>query len=221
MTNGEITSRIASTLKSNTKDGRISRRLILKTAQSKATFLISQKLNDRSLYRESNIYTELSCVEMIDQDIVKCPIIEFRRCKSLKRSKKKLPELINSKYGHSLKEVTSIDGEFVFKPITATQYRLNKERTQKSNDNFFYVKNGYLYLPDSEVEMVNLYLITIDLYEVDQCSECSENKCQSAWDKLFVCPDKLIEVVIQETLKEISTIKQIQEDVNPNLDSNA
>lgn len=220
MTQGDLTSRIESTLKANSKDGKISRRLILKTAQSKAKFLISQKLNERSLYRETNIYTELSCIEMIDQDIVKCPIIEFRRCKDLKRSKKKLPELINSKYGHSLKEVTSIDGEFVFKPITATQYRLNKERTQKSKDLYFYIKDGYLYLPDTEVKMVNLYLITQDLYDVAHASECNKPDCRSAWDYEFVCPDKLTEVVIQETLKELSLMKQIQEDPNPNLNPN-
>lgn len=220
MTNGELTSRIITILKANSKDGRISRRLVLKTAESKARFFISQKLNDRSLYREENIYTEISCVELIDQDVVKCPIIEFRRCTNLKRSRCKLPELIHSKYGSSLKEVISIDGDFVFKPTTPAQYRLNKERTLKSKDLFFYVKDGYLYLPDTEVEVVNLYLITLDLYEAEQCSECSDNKCRSAWDLEFICPDKLEEAVIQETLKELSIMKQIQEDANPNMNPN-
>ena len=217
MNNTNLVSRIQSLLKGTSKDGRISRRLILKTAESKAKFLIAQKLNDRSLYREQNLYQTISCIELIDQDIIRCPIIEFKSCRSLKRSKLKLPELIHSKYGNSLKEVTSIDGQYSFEPITPAQYRLNKKRTLKTKTDYFYVQDGYLYLPDSEVEMVDIIVLTIDLYELEQCSSCSENKCKSAWDFEFICPDKLLEVVIQETIKELSLNKQIREDVNPNL----
>ena len=37
----------------------------------------------------------------------------------------------------------------------------------------------------------------------------------------FVIPDKLLEVVVSETIKEISFNRQIQEDQNPNLQDNA
>lgn len=217
MTNKDLTSRIQTLLKGTSKDGRISNRLILKTAESKAKFLISQKLNDRSLYREQNLYQIISCIELIEQDIIRCPIIEFKSCRSLKRSKLKLPELIHSKYGSSLKEVLALDGQFSFEPITPAQYRLNKSRTLKVKKDYFYVQDGYLYLPDSDVEMVSIVVLTTDLYELEQCSSCSKEKCKSAWDFEFICPDKLLEVVIQETIKELSLNKQIREDVNPNL----
>lgn len=217
MNNSNLVSRIQSLLKGTSKDGRIPRRLILKTAESKAKFLISQKLNDRSLYREQNLYQTVSCIELIDQDIIKCPIIEFKSCRNLKRSKLKLPELIHSKYGSSLKEVTSIDGQYSFEPITPSQYRLNKKRTFKTKTDYFYIQDGYLYLPDSEIEIVEIVILTTDLYELEQCSSCSKNKCKSAWDFEFICPDKLLEAVIQETIKELSLNKQIREDGNPNL----
>lgn len=220
MTNGELVSRVNSVLKGFTKDGRIGRRLILHTAESKAKFLISQKLNDRTLYRESNLYTTINCVEFIDQDVVKCPIIEFRRCKSLKRSKHKLPTPIFSKYGHSVKEVVSLDGEFNFSPITLYQYRQLKNRTLQKKTDYFYVQDGYLYLPDSGVLSADVIIITQDLYAVEQCSECSKNKCNSVWDFDFICPDKILEAVIQETIKELSLTRQIPEDVNPNLNAN-
>ena len=220
MLNKEITSRIISTLKSNSKDGRLSRRLVLSVAESKAKFLISQKLNDKSLHREQNLYQTISCIEMITQDTVRCPIIEFRRCNSLQRSKLKLPELIHSRYGHSLKEVLSVDENTSFINITPTQYRLNKDRSLKVKGNYFYVKDGYLYLPDSEIQSVTLIILTQDLYDLYAISECKNGECKSAWDYEFICPDKLLEVVIQETIKELSITKQIQEDVNPNLNGN-
>ena len=221
MTNRDLTSRIAGVFKTLSKDSRIPKRLILKTAWSKAKFLISQKLNDMSLYREQNIFNSVTCIEMIDIDVVSCPIIEFRMCKKLKRSKNKLPELIHSKFGHSVKSVTSLDGEYSFAPITASQYRLNKNRSLRVKTDYFYIKDNYIYLPDSDVQMINIdELITIDLYELESCSECSKTNCKSVWDFDFVCPDKLLEVVIQETIKELSINKQIQEDVNPNLNPN-
>jgi hypothetical protein len=220
MLNSEITSRISSTIKTNSKDGRLSRRLILSIAESKAKFLISQKLNDKSLHREQNLYQTVSCIELVDENIIKCPIIEFRSCRSLKRSKNKLPELIHSRYGHSLKEVLSLDEGISFMNITPTQYRLNKSRSLKVKNNYFYVKDGYLYLPDSKVIMVTLNILTQDLYELNESSNCKDGDCKSVWDYEFICPDKLIEVVIQETIKELSVTKQIQEDGNPNMNPN-
>src|SRR5690606_33563428 len=123
---------------------------------------------------------------------------EFRSCRQLKRSKLQLPELIYSRFGSSLKEVTSIDNQHTFYPTTPSQWRQNKKRSLQSKKDYFYIQDGYLYLPDSDVDAVNLLVLTQDLYDLEQCSECSKQKCKSAWDYEFVCPDKLLEVVIQE-----------------------
>lgn len=195
----------------------ISRRFILKVGQEKAKFLISQKNGENSLYREANLLSTLDCFELKKVDIIKCPIIEFRACKQLMRSKKKLPELIYSKYGASIKEVSSLDGEHLLKYITPYQYRLNKQRKTDSQELYFYIKDGYLYLPDLEIQMVQVSLITLDLYDLNELSECKDNNCKSAWDYEFICSDKLMEAVVAETIKEVSLSKQVQEDQNPNL----
>lgn len=222
MKNSEIVSRVLNTLKALTKDNRLSRRHVLYTLQQKSKFLISQKLNDKSLFKEDNLYKVVDCFELKELDVYNCDIVEFRSCNKLMKSKKKLPELIYSRYGASLKEVTSIDGEYLFKPTTLSQYRVDKKRAGFNDKlSFFYIKDGYLYLPNSEVQVVSLYILTADAYEAEQCSECSDKKCDSVWDFEFNCPDKLLEVVIQETIKELSMNRQIQADQNPNLVDNA
>lgn len=217
MNNKEFVSRVLNGLKSLSKDSMISRRFILKVGQEKAKFFISQKAGENSIYRENNLLSSLNCFELKKVSIIDCPIIEFRTCKQLMRSKKKLPELIYSKYGSSVKEVTSLDGEYLIKPITPAQYRLNKQRKDNSRDLYFYIKDNYLYIPDTEVEVVNISLITLDLFELDELSSCGEGNCKSAWDYEFICSDKLMEVVISETIKEVALSKQVQEDQNPNL----
>lgn len=220
MTNLEFTSIIISTLKSTSKDSRIPRRLALAVGESKAKTYISQKLNDRSLYREVNIYREIPCIEFIEIDKIDCPLIEFRLCDTVYRSKNKIPELLWSKYGHTLKEVRTLDNNKVFSPTTISQHRRDKNRSQKTNKLLFFVEDQYVYIIDEPLKSANLYLLTQDLYELEQICECSDKKCDSVWDFEFVCPDKLEEVVIQETLKQLMITRQIQEDVNPNLNPN-
>lgn len=221
MTNSIIVSRILNGLKALSKDDRISRRYVLNVARQKASFYISQKLNDRSLYREDNIYQTLDCFEMERIDVTRCDIIEFRNCRDIMRSTKKLPELIYSKYGNSLQEITTIDGITDFKFTTPQQYRKDRNRVGKNDFVMFYVKDDYLYILDAEVELVNLYLITMETEKLESISSCApKGECKSLWEYEFVCPDKLVEVVVNEAIKEIAMSKQIPQDTNPNLDSN-
>jgi hypothetical protein len=220
VTNSEFTSRVINGLNSLSKDDRISRRYILHVGKQKSTFYISQKLNDRSLFREDNIYTTLDCFELEKIEAVKCDIIEFRKCKSVMKSKNKLPKLIYSRYGNTLKEVTTIDEEKEFKSTTPSQYRRDKNRVSGTDYINYYVKDGYLYLLDTEIQLVNLYLLTVELDEVDNASSCSTPGCKTLWDYEFIVPDKLEELIISETVKEVSMKKQVALDENPNLNNN-
>ena len=55
-TNDELVSRVLNGLKLLNKDERISKRYVLYIAEKNAEFLISHKLRDKSLFRETNIY---------------------------------------------------------------------------------------------------------------------------------------------------------------------
>ncbi|MCA9749011.1 MAG: hypothetical protein KC414_07885, partial [Romboutsia sp.] len=197
------------------------RRYILSVARNKAKFLIAQKLMDRTLYREDNLFRTIKCFKLKKDDVVSCDVVEFRRCKSVMKSVTKLPEMIYSRYGSSIISITTIDGETVFLPISIKKYTLQKKRQYAHYvpNNFYYIQDGYLYLLDTEIEAVNIVLIAASEEEVEEVSECSEcNDCKSSWDYEFICSDKLLEPVIQDTLQEvISTFKAIRPDENPNL----
>lgn len=221
-TYGETVSRIINTFKALSKDNKLYRRHVLKVLLDKATFYISQKLQDKSLYRESNLFSVLDCFEMEAIDKIKCDIAEFRTCGTLMKSKERLPKLLYSKYGPSILEVTSIDESFDFSFVTPQQYRINKKRTNSNLDLiYYYIKDGYLYIPDREIFAVSIVLLTLDGYDKEQCSQCSENKCKSFWDFEFIVPDKLLEVIVGETIKELTLNRQIQVDQNPNMQDNA
>lgn len=225
MTNGEFVSRVVNGLRALNKDDHISRRYILRIGQNKSKFYISQKLLDKSLFREDNLFRYLNCFKLTNEDRIKCGIYEFARCESLMKSFKKIPGLVYSRYGASIISITSIDGMTRFVPTTLSNYSLFKDRQNsdkfKGLTQFFYIKDGYLYLPDSEIEMVNIVYIPFDESEVDKASECSDgSSCKSIWDMEFVVPDKLSEQVITETINEVFTSRKVVVDENPNLDTN-
>lgn len=217
MTNLDIVSRVGNTFNSIDKDSRIPKRYILNVARTKAELLISQKLGEGSLHREDGIYTTIECFEMEEIPVVKCDIIEFRHCRRIMRSKEKLPKLIGSRLGNSIKEITSIDSEQEFKPTTPSQFRRDKNREESSEYTYFYVKDRYLLLLDSEAKVVSPNILTL---EQETIKDCNSDCCKSLWEYEFKCPDKLLEVVIAETIKEISFKKGIPVDENPNLNSN-
>src|SRR6187402_1734757 len=131
MTNIEFVSQITGILKSNNKDNRLPKRLILKTGQDASAFLIAQKLMDRTILSETNLFTTIPCFEFEKIDSKKCPSIEFRLCKTLMKSVEPLPKLIFSRLGASIKDVVALDGDFVFTFVDEAQYRRNKKRQQQ------------------------------------------------------------------------------------------
>jgi hypothetical protein len=221
MTNGELVSRILNSSKRLNKDSYVSKRWIIHIAKTNAKTLMAQKLGEKSLVNEHNLYTTLKCFALEQDDVVNCDIVQFRRCDSLMKSKNRLPETVYSKLGNSIIFITNVDGT---EPITVSsllKHSINKDRVYPDCNLYAYESDGYLYIPDSDIEAVNVTLLAVDLDEVDTLSGCSDcDECDSYWDKEFIVSDKLCEVVMQQTRSEVYQSLNIPEDENPNLDSN-
>lgn len=223
-TNNEVVSRVINGANALTKDVHISRRYVLNTARTKAGFLIAQKFDEGDLFLDDSIYTHIDCFEMVPDNIVKCDIVEFRRCQKLMKSKKKLPKLLSGSFGTAIVSVTSLDGNTKFDRTSPSKFYTESKLPNASlfSSNKYYDKNGYLYLLNSSVEAVNVVVLTFEedvANEVSGCTECDE--CKSLWDYDFKCPEKLMEAVIKDTLMEVlGTNVRIPADSNPNNDPN-
>ena len=217
LTKGEFVSRVINGLNSLNKDQRISRRYILHVGINIVRDFLGKRITEGLLLRDLNIVTNIDCLEMIPEDTVKCDIIEFKRCKSLMRSKCKLPELFGSSFGASIISVTALDDMTEFKPITLKQFRRNLNREDMEGLFEYYVKDNYLYLPNSNVRRVNVELITLFPEDVKNCGE--EDDCKEVYETEFIVPSKFIDNVVKATIQEVAFKKQIPTDENPNLDS--
>lgn len=219
MTNIEAVSEVLNSSRNLNKDEHISRRYVLSILRTYAKTLISQKLLDRTILKELNLYTTIKCIEFTEEDIVECPIIDFKRCKTLMKSKCPIPEPIFSRLGTSIINVESIDGSTALTEIDSKTYKRNKLRRFKLQDEvYIYLGPDYhLYIPDREIYGVNLDVITMENDDVD-CFDCGkEENCESGWNYKFTCPDKLLGTVMDMTVQKIfGGPRQILEDQNPN-----
>ena len=225
MTNGEFVSRVLNGLRALNKDEHISKRYILRIGQNKSKFYISQKLLDKSLFRETNLFKSIECFRLDELETIKCGIHEFMRCESLMKSRKKIPGLVFNRLGSSIVTLTSLNGDFIYLPTTLKGYKNSQERrtVKQLKLKYYYIQDGYIYLPNSEVEYLTITYIPFDETDVEGVSECNgeeTNGCKSVWDFQFMVPDKLSEQVVTETIQEVSMIRQIADDQLPNMDSN-
>jgi hypothetical protein len=223
-TNAEFVSRVTNDLKSLSKDGRVNRRHILSIGQDKAKFYINQKLDEMTLFREDGIISTIECFELENIPAKKCGIFEFQLCKSLMKSVKKLPDTLFGKNGAGILEVSTLDGSQVFRPTNTRRYRdITKLKYKRDTSLYYVIQDNYLYLPDAEIEAVNVQLIVLKKWEIEKLSSCCSTKddCKSYWDYEFVCPGRFYDLVVRDTLTEMVSIYRTSvEDTNPNLDPN-
>lgn len=229
ITNSEFVSRVVNGLKALTKDSHVSWRYILGIGKNKASFLMSQKLDEMSLFKEDGMITNIECFRLKRVKSKDCGIVEFNICDHLMKSCEKIPDGVFGKTGSSIFSVMSVDGSKSYRYITPRQYSRNKKRKYRSKTtNYYYLKDGYLYLLDSDNELVDIAMITIDKDQAEAVSECcstssssGSNGCKSKWDTEFVCPDKYLDLVLRDTIQEVGNFyRSSVEDENPNLDSN-
>lgn len=221
ISNADFVSRVVNNGRFLTKDEHISRRHVLNIGIQKVTTFVSQKLLDRTLYREDNLFKYVPCIELERVSKIDCPIVELRRCNNLYRTKNKIEGLLYSRYGSSIISVTNVDDSIVFNPSSISTSVNKSKRMFGHLDNTYYIKDGHIYIPD-EIESINVTMITLNNKETDELSSCKEcDLCKSVWDYEFMCPDKLLEPVVMQVVQEVVSIyKNHQPDENPNLDQN-
>ena len=223
MTYNEVISRVQNTLNAINKDMYIPKRYVLAVLKSKAEFLVSQKFNDKSLFREMNIFSWVNCVEMKEMDTYMCGLVELEDCGTVMVTKVKLPELIWSRYGSSILMVSNITNSKKYQLISPLEFMNIKNR---SNFEKFKGKYAIIYpdnriiIPDSTVKRINVLLYTLDesIINMGYCEEC--DNCNNYYDAEFNLPNKIGEAVIQEAIKEISLRMQIPKDELPSGNSN-
>lgn len=222
-TNRQVISDIVSDLRAVNLDDRVSKRYIHNKLRDFAALFIKRDAELRKIFNISDIWTDVPCVEFCEAPMAECCDIDLPDCKFVMKSHKKLPDTFETFYRELIQIFNPIYAK-EFKQTTPQQYKNIISREYKDpRIKYFWLSNGYIIIPDSLVEVATLRLATFNPDEALRMGSCYDrnNECIALLDQRFVCPDYLISVVKQETLKDLFNFyKRNALDESPNLNTN-
>lgn len=224
LTNRQIISDIITDLRAVNLDDKVPKRYILNKLRDFAALFIKRDAELRRLLNISDIWTDVSCVEMCEAPLVECCDIDIPDCTMVMKSKKKIPETYETIY-RELLEVHNPTYAREFKQVTPKEYKNIKLREfQDRRIKYYWISNGFLIIPDSFVQIVTLrgvFVNPADAKKLNSCLSSEGEGCVSTLDQQFVCPDYLLPVVKQEVLKDLFNFyKRNVLDESPNLNTN-
>lgn len=206
---GEAISRIRNALKAVKEDAFLTDRTIYFSLSKYAKTLIKREDNQFRLMKMSQIFQVLPYIELIDVDKVEAGCIGVYSECYFKRSKDKLPSILDGMFGPIIRTVSSIDGSIeMFRTDPGTWVSITKSSTFKYNKRpYFWYLNGYLYAPNIEWDAVRMEAIFENKVET-----CDSDLCLIKQDEVLAIPDYLFSEAEQFVLQELTMISQMPAD---------
>ena len=212
---GDAVSRVRNILKAVKEDNFITDRFIYSLLMKYAKSLMFRDNKNLNLFKNSSLFKELPCVDLIDVDTVSACCSSIRTGCTIKRSKDKLPKMATLANGPLIRTVTSLDfSQIVLKTEPSIYANMTKSSNFKYNKNkYYWVIDDYLFIPDIEWEGVRVQALFEDDVAMFNCSdENSANICTVAQDRTIDVPEHLFAEIEQMVSKEILIGGQIPSD---------
>lgn len=209
MTIRSFISVVRNSLDSISLDNYISGEMIFNVGISYATLFTKREADSAKVFKNTSSFKFIDCIRMKEVSAIECTDFKLP-CNTIMRSVEKIPTPFLSNYG-SLIQVYNLTGEKDYSETNPISYKsLSKQRYQSKQKGYFFIKNDYLWIPDSEVEAVSAMILSPDIKKL--------TKGCTLLDETFPVLDYLESIVIESTVKQLLTSKNIQRDENANLD---
>jgi len=208
---GESISRVRNALKAVKEDAFLTDRTIFFALTKYAQTLIKREDNQFKLMKISSIFQVLPYIELVDVDKVEAGCIGVYSGCYFKRSKNKIPSILNGAFGPVIRTVSSIDGTIeLYRTEPGIWLSMTKTTTWKYNRNlYFWYLDDYLYFPNLDWEAIRMEAIFDGYVE-----SCSSDPCELRQDMPLSIPAYLFSEVEQYTVKELSMSLQIPPDTS-------
>jgi hypothetical protein len=206
---GEAISRVRNTLKAVKEDAFITDRVIYSLLLKYAKTLIKREDNQFRLMKISSIFKVLPYIELIDVDKVEAGCLGIYSGCYFKRSKDKLPSILDGMFGPIIRTVSSIDGTIeLYRTDPGTWVSMTKTTTFKYNRNiYFWYLNGYIYIPNVDWDAIRMEAIFEGKVE-----SCDTDPCEVKQDEQFALPEYLFSEVEQFVLQELTMTLKVPAD---------
>jgi hypothetical protein len=207
---GEAISRVRNAVKAVKEDPFLTDRQIYFALQKYSQALIKREDNQFRLMKISSIFKVLPYIELIDVDKVEAGCVGVYSECYIKRSKDKLPTILNGVFGPIIRTTSSIDGSIeMFRTDPGTWVSMTKTTTFKYNKKpYFWYLNGYVYCPNIDWDAIKMEAIFEG--NVDICDPKAD--CAIRQDETLPLPEYLFAEVEQMVIKELTMLMSVPVD---------
>ena len=205
---GETVSRVRNIMKGAKEDAFITDRFLYSLILKYAKMTIRRQDTENKIMRFQSLFETLPCVDLIEIDRVEACCTGIKSKCIIKRTKEKLPTLLEGTYGPLFRSVSSIDGSVeMIKTYPATYTAMTHSVNFKYNKTkYFWYINGYLYFPNIEwdaVKIEGLWDESISMYV------CDSTVCNLRQDEQTHFPEYLFAEIEKMVLQDLSVLVQL------------
>jgi len=209
---GEAISRVRNTLKAVKEDPFLTDRTIHSSLIKYGQTLLKREDNQYRLMKISSIFSVIPYLELIDVDKVEAGCVGVYSGCYFKRSKEKLPTILDGIFGPIIRTTSSIDGTIeMFRTDPGTWVSITRSTTFKYNKRpYFWYLNGYIYCPNIDWDAIRVEAI----FEGDKSEYLcdTEDLCEIRQDQALPFPEYLFSEIEQFVVKELTMAMQIPTD---------
>jgi len=182
-TKSDTISRVRRLVKGDKLDAFLTDRFLYSQVMKYARLYIKQKDDGNKMTRYSSMFQKFPAVPLIEVSPIEAGCVDINVCCTMKRSKDRLPKILEGAFGPIIRSVTSVDGSTEVKRTDPKTWSyMTRSSTFKYNKTkYYWYMNGYTYLPDIPWDSAD-----VDAMWEDDISEffCDAEDC---------CVDRLTE----------------------------
>jgi len=217
MTIGEAISRVRNQIKSVKQDANITNRYLYSMIMKHARFFMHRQDNLNRIMKYNSVFQTLNFIELITVDKAEAQCYGVDTGCYFKRTKNKLPRMIEGYYGPLLRAVTSLDlSHQLLATFPSTFQQISKQSTFKYNHKkYYWYLNGYLYFPNLDWDAIRIEGVfegDISKYNCDPADDC-----QFIQDSPFNVPEHLFPEIEQLAMRDLGLMMQIPQDAAQDL----
>lgn len=207
-TKGDVISRIKKSVKALNQDAFLTDRFIYSLVLKYAKLFIKREDDKSAFAKYQGLFETIPCVDLEEVSTIDACCAEIKNCCTIRKTKHKLPPLIEGSFGVILGIVTSIDGSRILKQtLPSTYVRMTNTTNFKYNKVLYYwYDNGYLYFPNIEWDAVSVEGLWEDGIEM---YKCDGDKCRRKQDEMTSIPEFLLAEIESQVKNDLMTMLQI------------
>ena len=212
ITIGEVLSRVRNQIKAVKQDAFLTDRFLYSMVMKHAKMLVRRQDIQNRIMKFNSVFQVLNYVELIEVDRAESQCHCITSGCTFKRTKDKLPNMMEGHWGPIFRLVSSLDlSEEVIPTYPNTYERMSNQKTFKYNKKkYYWYMDGHIYFPNLEWDAVRIEGVfegDISGYNCDTTDDCTFIQ-----DKNFAIPEYLYAEIEQNVIKDLGAMMAVPSD---------